>query len=87
MVQSIQPLDKSTGVSQNLRALNKKKQENGKQTLSLKISAHPSFSKPQIFPIYYGYTVKKRLAIFPPGRVWLVPSRLGTGKSLTFFSV
>jgi hypothetical protein len=22
-----------------------------------------------------------------PGRVWLVPSRLGTGKSLTFFSV
>ncbi len=28
---------------------------------------------------------KKRLAIFPPGRVWLVTSRLGTGKSLTFF--
>jgi hypothetical protein len=29
----------------------------------------------------------KRLAIFPsrPGRVWLSTSRLGTGKSLTFF--
>jgi hypothetical protein len=28
---------------------------------------------------------KKRLAIFRPGRVWFVTSRLGTGKSLTFF--
>ncbi len=30
-------------------------------------------------------TLLKRLNYSPPGRVWLVTSRLGTGKSLTFF--
>jgi hypothetical protein len=35
-----------------------------------------------------GYTVKKRLAGFlsPPGSVWLVTSRMGMGKPLTFFT-
>jgi hypothetical protein len=30
---------------------------------------------------------RERIKLFPPGRVWLVTSRLETGKSVTFFTV
>jgi hypothetical protein len=33
------------------------------------------------------FSVPSLIKLFPPGRVWFVTSRLGTGKSLTFFTV